>query len=86
MLSRVNYPANRLPSVSADPAAAAGVTRSALGLSPDRPIPHLIHAIEKSGGVVLAIPTALERRDAFCTWWATKPGHDFLGRLQDTLP
>jgi len=54
--------------MSADPLAAANVTRSALGLSPDRPIFHLIHAIERCGGIVFAIPTVLERRDAFCTW------------------
>jgi Zn-dependent peptidase ImmA (M78 family) len=50
------------------PHIAAQKTRRAFGLIPDKPIPHLIHEIERSGVVVLAIPLNLPRIDAFSAW------------------
>lgn len=58
----------RLPRLSGDPITAAKITRSSLGLSPDTPIPHLTHAIEMSGVLVLALPKPLRGRDAFSVW------------------
>jgi Zn-dependent peptidase ImmA (M78 family)/DNA-binding XRE family transcriptional regulator len=58
----------RLPTGILNPTDAAQATRSDLGLSPDRPIKHLINAIEKGGISVFAIPTVLEKRDAFSAW------------------
>ena len=54
--------------LSADRVSAAQMTRSALGLSPDRPIGNLIHVLEKAGVLVLALPMKLDRIDAFSAW------------------
>jgi Zn-dependent peptidase ImmA (M78 family)/DNA-binding XRE family transcriptional regulator len=53
---------------SAIPAEAALQTRSILGIPPAEPIPHLLKEIEKSGVLVLALPTELEGRDALSVW------------------
>ena len=62
------FPAHLPSGVSDDPREAAAVTRSELGLSPDKPIPHLTHALEKAGILVLALPRPFEHRDAFSLW------------------
>jgi Zn-dependent peptidase ImmA (M78 family)/transcriptional regulator with XRE-family HTH domain len=67
----VNVLPVRLPSFSEDPVLAAKITRVEFGLSPDVPIPFIINLAEKSGIVVLAIPSALEKRDAFSVWAGT---------------
>lgn len=73
-------PPLRLPRFARDPnrrmtpEGAAQVTRGALGLGPDEPIGHLVSATEKAGVFVLALPTNLERRDAFSTWVQTPDG------------
>ncbi len=51
-----------------DPVTAANVTRSALSLSPDRPILNLVHTIEKAGVLVLSLPTSFDHIDAFSAW------------------
>jgi Zn-dependent peptidase ImmA (M78 family)/DNA-binding XRE family transcriptional regulator len=56
----------RLPRVPA--AVAAQQTRRMLGISPDEPIEHLIHELEKSGVVILALPLDLKKIDAFSSW------------------
>jgi Zn-dependent peptidase ImmA (M78 family)/DNA-binding XRE family transcriptional regulator len=58
----------RLPRVMMPAADAARIARSELGLSPDRPIPNVIHVLEKGGILVLALPVPLESRDAFSGW------------------
>jgi Zn-dependent peptidase ImmA (M78 family) len=50
------------------PAEAARETRSLLSIAPSEPIPHLLREIEKSGVLVLALPTELEGRDALSVW------------------
>ena len=62
------FPLNLPVGVSDDPREAASVTRSELGLSPDKPIPHLTNALEKAGVLVLALPRPFEHRDAFSLW------------------
>jgi Zn-dependent peptidase ImmA (M78 family)/DNA-binding XRE family transcriptional regulator len=59
----------RLPRVPA--AIAAQQTRKILNISPDEPIEHLIHELEKNGVIVLAIPLDLKRIDAFSSWVQT---------------
>jgi Zn-dependent peptidase ImmA (M78 family)/DNA-binding XRE family transcriptional regulator len=49
------------------PTEAAFTARKQLGLDELSPIPHLIRAIEKVGGYILALPP-LADRDAFATW------------------
>jgi Zn-dependent peptidase ImmA (M78 family)/transcriptional regulator with XRE-family HTH domain len=65
----------RLPRLDAGtpPEEGAQLTRAAFGLAPDRPVPHLTNRIERSGVVVLALPTALPKRDAFSVWTDTMP-------------
>ncbi|MDP9454862.1 MAG: XRE family transcriptional regulator [Actinomycetota bacterium] len=58
----------RLPRGLEDPRAAAQDARAALGLPPDTPIRHLINTVEKGGVLVLALPVALEKRDAYSLW------------------
>src|ERR1700722_16355753 len=63
-----DFPINLPTAVSDDPQEAACITRSELGLSPDKPIPHLANALEKAGVLVLALPRPFEHRDAFSLW------------------
>lgn len=58
----------RLPQLAEPPPRAASLTRALLGLSPDTPIPNLLKAVENAGVLVLALPIALEGRDAFSLW------------------
>lgn len=50
---------------------AAQLTRSAIGLSPQGPIPDLLHWLEMAGLAILALPKALPNRDAFSAWTTT---------------
>jgi Zn-dependent peptidase ImmA (M78 family)/DNA-binding XRE family transcriptional regulator len=63
----------RLPKTTSLPEEAAKITRSELGLSPDRPITNVINVLEKGGVLVLALPVTLERRDAFSGWVGLDP-------------
>lgn len=54
------------------PILAAQQARRIADLPPDQPIPHVINAIEKTGVVVLALPTDLEKIDAFSLWIGTE--------------
>jgi len=62
------FPVNLPVGVSEDPREAARIARSELGLSPDKPIPHLTSALEKAGVLILALPRQFEHRDAFSLW------------------
>jgi len=66
------FPVNLPSRPSDDPLEAAAVTRSELGLSPDKPVPHLTNALEKAGVLILALPRPFEHREAFSLW----AGHD----------
>jgi Zn-dependent peptidase ImmA (M78 family)/DNA-binding XRE family transcriptional regulator len=67
-----NLPAPKLRPVQGTPEHAAAAARKMLGLSPDKPIPHLIRAFEKAGGVVIPFPE-LEGREAFAVWAGDRP-------------
>jgi Zn-dependent peptidase ImmA (M78 family)/DNA-binding XRE family transcriptional regulator len=62
------FPMNLPSRPSDDPRVAAAVTRSELGISPDKPIPHLTNALEKAGVLILALPRPFEHREAFSLW------------------
>lgn len=68
MSMRLKLTPVRLQPLSEEPEAAARITRSALGLSPDTPIPHLIRAVEKAGVLAISLPVAISGLDAFSTW------------------
>jgi Zn-dependent peptidase ImmA (M78 family)/transcriptional regulator with XRE-family HTH domain len=58
----------RLPRVVRSPTVAARMTRSELGLSPDRPIPNVVDVMEQGGLLILALPFMLKGRDGFSGW------------------
>lgn len=60
-----------LDDTTVDVVTAAQLTRRALGLSPDTPIPNLVNAIERGGVLMLALPFSLEAGDAFSLWAGT---------------
>lgn len=57
-----------LQRIQAEPTAAAEVTRSVLGLSPDGPVIHLTKRLESAGIFVIALPDAVPEHDAFSLW------------------
>ena len=57
-----------VPSAPGDPEHAAEVTRSEIGLPPDRPIKHVIHAMESAGVLVIGLPRPFASGDGFCVW------------------
>jgi Zn-dependent peptidase ImmA (M78 family)/transcriptional regulator with XRE-family HTH domain len=64
----------RVPRVwKEDPATAARVTRTKLGLSPDTPIKNLLHHLEKSGVFVFALPFNIEEHDSYSSWAEGEP-------------
>jgi Zn-dependent peptidase ImmA (M78 family)/DNA-binding XRE family transcriptional regulator len=67
-----DLPAVRLRPVEGTPEEAASQTRELLGLGPTRPIPHLMRAFEKLGGVILSLPE-LPGREAFAVWEGNRP-------------
>src|SRR5439155_1260810 len=68
LASNINVLPVHVPSIRLEPHIAAKFARAEFGISPDTPIPFVINLIEKNGVVVLAIPTTLEKRDAFSLW------------------
>lgn len=70
--SNFNLPTPKLRPVQGSPQVAAAAARRMLGFSPYRPIPHLIRAFEKAGGIVIPFPE-LEGREAFAVWVGDRP-------------
>lgn len=64
----------RIPHVPSSPEYAATVARSELGIAPDGPVPHVIHAMESAGALVLGLPRAFVGGDAFCVWTLSPDG------------
>lgn len=68
MAARLNSPHRGLESLQGQPPTVAALAaRRQLGLDEISPVPHLIRAIERVGGFVLALPP-LADRDAFAAW------------------
>ncbi len=68
MAEQINELPVRVPRLTESPETAADVTRSELGLEPDKPVPHVINAVERAGVLVLTVPLPLEKWDAVCMW------------------
>lgn len=64
----INEISVRVPSIDDLPNNAAITTRSALGLSSNKPIDDLINALELGGCIIIALPTQIEKIDAFSLW------------------
>lgn len=75
----IERPAVRLPRLSTDPTLGAQLTRSAMGHAPDVPIPNLINSIERAGVVVLSLPLATEKIDAFSVWAGPNSEQPLIG-------
>jgi Zn-dependent peptidase ImmA (M78 family)/DNA-binding XRE family transcriptional regulator len=72
MGSKLQFGPLRLPQVNENPKLAAQLARSSMGLSPDTPIAHVIRACEKAGVLVVVLPVAIEKLDAFSLWAGRK--------------
>jgi Zn-dependent peptidase ImmA (M78 family)/DNA-binding XRE family transcriptional regulator len=69
MAMAYSLPPHRLPTINAEnPANAARIVRTSFGLSPDTPIKNLTRVIENNGIVLLTLPLASTKLDAFSTW------------------
>jgi len=62
-----------LPDAPGDPAAAAALARTTLGLSPDTPAASLVSRLERSGVIVIPSPLRIDDHDAFSLWADTDP-------------
>ncbi len=76
----------RLPRMEDKPDRAAIQTRSFLSLSPDEPILNLISGIERSGTLVMALPTELKKRDAFSAWVGSDTRRPVIVICNNTVP
>ena len=74
MAIQLKVPPASLPNLSGEsPVRSAQIARSFLGLSPDRPVPHVVNGLEQQGILVLALPVQLPGRDAFSAWAGINP-------------
>jgi Zn-dependent peptidase ImmA (M78 family) len=48
------------------------MTRSAMGIAPNRPIPHVLNALERAGALVLAVAPIVMHIEAFSAWAGTE--------------
>jgi Zn-dependent peptidase ImmA (M78 family)/transcriptional regulator with XRE-family HTH domain len=72
LASRFELPPVKLKPIGGTPEHAATLTREMLGLDSTSPIPHLMRAFEKAGGILLALPE-LQGREAFAVWEVGRP-------------
>lgn len=72
LADRFELPPVKLKPISGSPEQAATLTREMLGLDEASPIPHLMRAFEKAGGVLLSLPE-LQGREAFAVWESSRP-------------
>jgi Zn-dependent peptidase ImmA (M78 family)/DNA-binding XRE family transcriptional regulator len=83
----------RLPRLQESPESAADITRSVIGLSPDRPIPNLTSTAERAGVLVIILPLQSQTVDAFSLWTSEEPARPLIAlvagksgdRLRHTL-
>lgn len=71
MAQQLKLPEVRVPRLRVGPITAAQMTRAAFSLSPDTPIPNLVHLVERAGVLVLLLPIDIEDGDAYSTWVGT---------------
>lgn len=69
-VSRV--PVNLPKRLDTEPIEGAKIIRSEFGLSPDRPIGHLLNVLEKMGVLIILLPLNLPTLDAFSLWAGEK--------------
>jgi Zn-dependent peptidase ImmA (M78 family)/DNA-binding XRE family transcriptional regulator len=74
LLERIKPIPVLIPRLAEEPAEAARLTRSILGLAPDTPIAGLINLLERKGIIVAVLPEAFDGIDGYSTW--TGPDSD----------
>jgi Zn-dependent peptidase ImmA (M78 family)/transcriptional regulator with XRE-family HTH domain len=72
MAAQFELPPVTLRPIHGVPSSAAAAAREMMGLAPGRPIPHLLRAFEKAGGIVITVPH-LPGREAFAVWANDRP-------------
>lgn len=72
LAGRFELPPIRLKPVLGSPEEAASQTRKMLGVNDSSPVPHLMRAFEKAGGILLSLPE-LQGREAFAVWASNRP-------------
>ena len=73
-----------IPKSFESPIVTAQRARREMGLPPDTPIQHLIHFIEKSGVLMLALPIKFEKIDAFSAWVGAEPKRPVIALCKAT--
>lgn len=77
MAARVETGPLRIPRLASpdfeSPEQAAVLTRIALGLSPDTPIPNLLNTVERAGAFVIGLPLQAKDAVAYSLWADTRP-------------
>lgn len=68
LLHRIKSIPVKVPRLEENPSEAAKITRSSLGLPPDKPIEHLMSVLEKAGIIILVVPFHAQNIDAFSFW------------------
>lgn len=72
LAERFELPPVKIKPITGSPEEAALLSRKMLGLNESSPIPHLMRAFEKAGGVLFSLPE-LEGREAFAVWALNRP-------------
>ncbi len=80
MAANFDLPPVSVRPIQGEPSSAAAEARRMLSLTIDKPIPHLIRAFEKAGGVVVTLPR-LDDREAFAVWAGDRPVIGITGGL-----
>lgn len=85
MLERLDVVPVRLPTLAAnaDPEYAAALTRDALGLPPDKPVPNVLAACERAGVIVLPIDLRHDEHDAYSLWAGESSQHPVMVLFDD---
>ncbi len=77
LADRVHFGPVRVPRLRGEdaesPAHAAEITRTALGLSPDKPIANLTTALERAGVLILQLPLQAIHAGAYSLWAGEQP-------------
>ena len=68
MIEHLELPELILPNATGDPINSARLARSAFGIAPDKPLYHLANVLEQRGVIIVVLPFALDKLDAFSTW------------------
>jgi Zn-dependent peptidase ImmA (M78 family) len=81
MAAQFELPPVTLRPIQGTPSSAAAAAREMMGIGESLPVPHLLRAFEKAGGIVITVPH-LPGREAFAVWASDRP---VVGILSDSV-